>query len=108
MGGDMPDYHLFVCTGPTCRQEGAEETLHRLQEALQCQPLAAVRVTLCRCLGQCGLGPNMVVYPGGTWYGRLHVEEIDQVIASHLMAGRPVASLIQPPPPPNNTVREPL
>ncbi len=95
----MSGHHLFVCTGTTCSQEGAEETLHHLQEELRRRSLQkSVRVTLCRCLGQCGRGPNMVVYPEGIWYGPLHAEEISQIVGAHLIDGQPVIPLIQEPP----------
>ncbi len=92
----MHPRHLFVCTGPTCSQDGAEETLHRLQEAtLACR--ARVRVTLCRCLGQCGQGPNMVVYPDGVWYARVGEKEVERIVSEHLLNDQPVVSLIHIP-----------
>lgn len=91
-------YHLFVCTGPTCSQEGAEETLQALQKRLKKRNLnKKVRVTLCRCLGQCGDGPNMVVYPEGTWYAKLGEKEIDQVVREHLVDGNQVNDLMHTP-----------
>ena len=91
-------YHLFVCTGPTCVQDGAEESLQALQKEIKRTGLKRkVRVSLCRCLGQCGNGPNMVVYPEGTWYGRLEKKEIDEVLQAHLIDGNKVERLVQIP-----------
>ncbi|HLG21190.1 MAG TPA: (2Fe-2S) ferredoxin domain-containing protein [Candidatus Manganitrophaceae bacterium] len=91
-------HHLFVCTGPTCSQQGAEETLQILQDSLWNRRLRnKMRVTLCRCLGQCGNGPNMVIYPEGTWYGGLTGEEIERIVQEHLIEGKVVPHLVQLP-----------
>lgn len=91
-------HHLFVCTGPTCSQQGAEETLQTLQQKLEEHHLRKnVRVTLCRCLGQCGNGPNMVIYPEGTWYGRVEEKEVDRLVKEHLIEGKILSRLIQIP-----------
>ncbi len=91
-------YHLFVCTGTTCEHQGAEEILQTLQNELkQNGLLKKTRTTLCRCLGQCGNGPNMVVYPEGIWYGGLGEGEIKQIVVEHLIEGKAVKKLIQIP-----------
>lgn len=91
-------HHLFVCTGPTCSQQGAEETLQILQQKLEEHHLRKnVRVTLCRCLGQCGNGPNMVIYPEGTWYGHVEEKEVDRLVKEHLIEGKVLSRLVQIP-----------
>jgi len=91
-------HHLFVCTGPNCRQDGAEETLQALQRLLEKENLTKkVRVTLCLCLGQCGNGPNMVIYPEGTWYAGLDEKAIEAVVQEHLIAGKILPRLLRNP-----------
>ncbi len=87
-------YHLFLCTGTTCSQQGAEESLQQLRERLFEKNLKQVRLTLCRCLGQCGNGPNMVIYPEGTWYGKMTEETIDQLVSQHLISGKVLADRV--------------
>ena len=41
----------------------------------------------------CWLQPILVVYPDGVWYGRLQVDDVDEIIAEHLIGGRPVERL---------------
>ncbi len=95
---DSNAYHLFACTGTTCEHQGAEEILQTLQAELQHHGLSKkVRVTLCRCLGQCGNGPNMVIYPEGIWYGGLGEKEMKQIVLEHLVGGKAVQHLIQIP-----------
>lgn len=72
--------------------------LQDLQTALkQNGLLKKTRVTLARCLGQCGNGPNMVVYPEGIWYGDLEKKSIQRIVQEHLIEGTPVHDLIQIP-----------
>jgi len=91
-------HHLFICTGPTCSQQGAEETLQTLQKNLEAHHLQRkVRVTLCRCLGQCGNGPNLVIYPEGTWYGHMEEKEVGRLVREHLIEGKIISHLAQIP-----------
>ena len=72
--------------------------LQALQTALkQTGLLKKSRVTLARCLGQCGNGPNMVIYPEGIWYGGLEEKGIQRIVREHLVEGKPVEDLIQIP-----------
>ena len=46
------------------------------------------------CLGFCGAGPLMVVYPEGVWYQPKTVADIDEIVESHFAQGNPVERLI--------------
>ena len=46
------------------------------------------------CLGFCSAGPLMVVYPEGVWYQPKTPEDIDEIVQSHFVEGKPVARLI--------------
>ena len=35
----------------------------------------------------------MVVYPEGVWYGGVKPEDVDEIIDSHILGGRPVERL---------------
>ncbi len=45
------------------------------------------------CLGLCKHGPNVVVYPSGTWYLGLDEEKVPEVVEQHLKYGEPVEFL---------------
>jgi len=92
-------HHLFFCTGTTCTGQGAEASLQSLRVALEAKNIKNTRLTLCRCLGQCGSGPNMVIYGGchpdkGIWYGHLMEEEIAFFISQHLIKGEVISRLM--------------
>lgn len=42
------------------------------------------------CLGLCKHGPNVVVYPSGTWYLGLGKDKVPEIVERHLKNGEPV------------------
>jgi len=56
--------------------------------------LPNVRVNAAQCLDRCELGPTMVIYPEGIWYRYRSTADIDEIIESHLIAGKPVERLM--------------
>ncbi|MGB9965120.1 CbiX/SirB N-terminal domain-containing protein [Halobacterium hubeiense] len=90
---DAPDRHVAVCTNQTCAADGAPAVLERLRQAARDADGGNVRVTRSSCLGQCGDGPNVAVYPDGVWYQRVEPDDADRIVASHLDRERIVADL---------------
>lgn len=82
-------YHLLFCRGPRCTALGADDLWPYLQEQLAAHGLRREpERVLCAntgCLYPCNLGPVLIVYPDGVWYGRLTKTAIDQIIQSHLL-----------------------
>jgi (2Fe-2S) ferredoxin/SAM-dependent methyltransferase len=96
------DHHVLICTQqkledkPYCSDHGAEAILLELKRLLERHDLQQrVLVTPCGCLGLCRMGPNMVVYPAGTWYAQLDLEDLPEIVTAHLGGGRPVQRLAQ-------------
>ena len=46
------------------------------------------------CLDSCEFGPVAVVYPEQIWYGGITVDDVDEIIQSHLVEGVPVERLL--------------
>ena len=68
-------YHVFVCDQqkpegvPCCSARGGAAVIDALRAEVGRQGLGeTVQITMCGSLGLCERGPNMVVYPEGTWY----------------------------------------
>lgn len=55
-----------------------------------------VRVSKSGCLGRCAIGPCIVIYPEAVWYTYASLEDLDEIIASHLIAGQTVERLLLP------------
>jgi (2Fe-2S) ferredoxin len=52
-----------------------------------------IRINKAGCLDRCEEGPVLVVYPEGIWYTYIDEEDIDEIVDSHLIAGKPVERL---------------
>ena len=86
--------HVFVCKGGDCKKRGSKETRKALKEELRERGMNRdVRVDSVECLGLCKHGPNVVVYPPGSWYLGLEPEDVPEVVERHLEGGEPVERL---------------
>jgi NADP-reducing hydrogenase subunit HndC len=79
-----------VCINISCAEGGSEGLLHTLNEKLAG---SAVEVKTHICFGACWMGPNIVLYPQGTWYSNVQPGDIDDIVA-HIEGGAPVARLV--------------
>ncbi len=93
-------YHIYVCTQnkpdgiPCCRRDGAEAIVEELRKEIEANNLGnKVQLTTCGCLGLCEKGPNMVIYPEGTWYTGLKVDSIPDIVKGHILEVQPLSKL---------------
>ena len=72
--------------------------------------LSGVRINMAGCLDRCEFGPTVVVYPEGVWYKIETKDDVDEVLAAHLVAGGRVPRLMlterDVPPPKEPKMRE--
>lgn len=91
---------VWVCTKETfdgcCAQKGAVEVFRALREELKTRGLSDTLVSGCGCTGQHSVGPTVIVHPDGIWYGHVKVEDVKEIVESHLVNGRPVERLVNP------------
>jgi len=92
--------HVFVCTsGDTCPVQGdVEGYVKTLRAGAQKAGLKTeVRVNKAGCFSQCGHGPMMVVYPENAWYAGVQQSDLEEILTSHIIGGRPVERLLYNP-----------
>jgi len=94
--------HVFVCHNvrpadaprPACTRDGTSELHAQLQQLSREAGLSGrVRINKSSCLDQCEHGPTVVVYPEAVWYGGVKPEDAAEIVAEHLVGGRPVERL---------------
>ncbi|WP_225334381.1 CbiX/SirB N-terminal domain-containing protein [Halomicrobium urmianum] len=93
-GHDAPEKHVAVCTNQTCAADGSPAVLERLRQAARDSDDCDARITRSSCLGRCGDGPMVAVYPDGVWYGGVESDNADRIVSSHLDRDRIVSDLV--------------
>src|SRR3954451_17169313 len=94
-------YHLLICEHGDCAPpELALHLQQRFRELAQAHGLsklrnpARVKCTLTDCLGVCGGGPIVAVYPEGLWDHHVDEALLERIVCEHLLEGRPVEESI--------------
>ena len=49
--------------------------------------LGGIRVNTAGCLDRCEFGPAIVIYPEGIWYRAESRDDVDEILAAHLVEG---------------------
>jgi sirohydrochlorin cobaltochelatase len=87
--------HVLVCGNGDCVQRGAVALLDGLRRAVRRAGLQRdVRVTRTSCMGRCGEGPAVVIYPDGVWYRQVQVDDVEDIVQGHIHADRLVARIV--------------
>ncbi len=85
---------VLVCGGTGCSSSGSAKIRERMVEEIGKAGLAEeVKVVETGCFGLCALGPVMIVYPEGTFYSRVTVDDVPEIVSEHLLKGRIVTRL---------------
>ena len=86
---------VLVCGGTGCTSSHSDKIIEKLNEELKAKDLEKeVNVIRTGCFGLCALGPIMVVYPEGSFYSMVKVEDIPEIVEEHLLKGRIVTRLL--------------
>jgi (2Fe-2S) ferredoxin len=98
-------HHIFFCLNQrdneaACAQHDAQAAFDHCKSRVRSAGLAGpggVRVNKAGCLDRCAGGPVAVVYPEAVWYSFVDKTDIDEIVESHLVGGKPVERLRLPP-----------
>jgi len=96
-GGQAVDggRHVLVCTGGGCIASGAMNIINSLKEHIKEAGIdSKVKVVETGCLGPCAMGPVAVVWPEGTFYQGIKVEDTAEIVEKHLAGGEIVGRLV--------------
>ncbi len=87
--------HVLICGGTGCTSSGSVKIAEALEEQIALNGLAdEIKVVRTGCFGLCALGPVMIVYPEGTFYSRVKIEDVPEIVSEHFLKGRVVDRLV--------------
>lgn len=98
-----PKHHIFVCTssranGPAkgyCHSNEGLEIMQRFIEEIDDREIGGdVFLSNTGCFGICEKGPIVVIYPDNVWYGSVSADDVEEIINSHIGAGKVVERLL--------------
>ena len=85
--------NCLVCTNVDCASRGSTALLEELKQKLAAAE-SPIDVKGYLCFGACQDGPNIVLYPEGTWYMGVKSTDVDDIVA-HMLGGEPVTRLTE-------------
>ena len=87
--------HVLVCGGTGCTSSNSQAIIEALETQIAEKGLSEeIKVIRTGCFGLCALGPIMIVYPEGSFYSQVKVEDIPEIVEEHLLKGRIVTRLL--------------
>lgn len=87
--------HVLVCGGTGCTSSNSAAIIEALEAQIAEKGLSEeIKVIRTGCFGLCALGPIMIVYPEGSFYSQVKVEDIPEIVEEHLLKGRIVTRLL--------------
>lgn len=87
--------HVLVCGNVDCAERGSIALISSLRRLLQkAGREREIRITRTGCMGRCGEGPTVAVYPDGIWYRGMLESDAGELVHEHLIHDRLVARLV--------------
>ena len=86
--------YIMVCSGPNCgctSERIAEEFEVQIKIAGLRQEIQVIRGS---CMGICAVGPNVIVFPEGTIYSHVQIQDVARIVNEHLLKGNRVEELL--------------
>jgi len=94
--------HIFICTNQrkpgkrvSCGEEHGEALTSAFKKLIKAKNLnVKMRAQRTGCMETCELGPSVVVYPEGVFYGGVQLEDVEEIVTEHLENNRIVERLV--------------
>lgn len=87
--------HVLVCGNVDCAARGSNGLITTLRRLLKLRGRERdIRVTRTACMGRCGEGPTVAVYPDGIWYRGVTEADAVELVDQHLIGDRLVGRLV--------------
>ncbi len=87
--------NVLVCGGTGCTSSNSLKIVEALKNEIKANGIEhEVKIVTTGCFGLCALGPIMIVYPEGSFYSMVKVEDIPEIVKEHFVNGNVVTRLL--------------
>lgn len=94
--------HVFVCINQRpagsrvcCGEEHGLALVAAFKKSINDKKLnIEMRAQRTGCMETCELGPSVVVYPEGVFYGNVQLNDVEEIVTEHLENDRTVSRLV--------------
>lgn len=94
--------HIFICTNqrtaggrPSCGEQHGLDLVAAFKKQINDKGLSVgMRAQKAGCLDVCELGPSVVIYPEGVFYGGVQLQDVEEIVSEHLENDRVVSRLV--------------
>ncbi|MDR0272514.1 MAG: NAD(P)H-dependent oxidoreductase subunit E, partial [Clostridiales bacterium] len=94
---DDNKHHVLICQGTGCLSADAIKIEQAFRDEIAKNNLSEhVDVLHTGCFGYCQVGPIVIIYPEGSFYSRVKLEDIPAIVKGSLTDGVPVKELLLP------------
>ena len=91
----MERIQVLVCAGTGCSIGNSSALVKKFEEEIRSFGLEKeVSVKKTGCLGLCGVGPNVSIYPDNIIYKTVQIDDVAEIVQEHFYKGRPVKRLM--------------
>ncbi|NLM18854.1 MAG: NADH-quinone oxidoreductase subunit NuoF [Clostridiaceae bacterium] len=85
---------ILVCGGTGCHSAQSAEIITALREKIADAGLEDIKVVQTGCFGFCAQGPIVKGQPENIFYVQVKMEDLDEIVNSHLIGGKAVERLL--------------
>ena len=94
--------HIFICTNQRpegsrvcCGEEKGLALTAAFKKSIKDKGLSTeIRAQRTSCFDICEQGPNVIIYPEGTCYGKVQLSDVEEIVTEHLQNDRIVQRLV--------------
>ena len=85
---------ILICKGTGCVSARSDLIKENFDKALEDYKINDVEALITGCFGFCGEGPIVKVEPDNVFYTHVSPEDVNEIVAEHIIHGRPVKRLL--------------
>lgn len=90
---DSNKIDIMVCSSTGCKSNCSDQLIKEFNLQIKLKNLKNVTVHPTGCFGLCAEGPIVIVYPSGTFYVKVQVGDVSEIVEKHIINNTPVERL---------------